>query len=317
MINTELSKKILIDPISNGAQKLFIVSGYATHTMASWHIKQIKESFSSPVEITLLVGMCSFDGISKEAHAGFKELSSDPKNRFNSQYVYQGAPVHSKIYIWLKNDVPFLAFSGSANYTQAGFSVSRREYVVDCDPESAYQYFIDAERDSIYCNNIEVEDFIPIHSSHPILDTEGSSSEKLRGSNIESVSLSLLTRSGDVGYGSGINWGHRRDGSKREPNQAYIHLPARISRTGFFPLKGQHFSVLTDDNKHLILRVEQANDKAITTPLSNSQLGEYLRNRLGLANGCFVKKEDLERYGRTNITFYKLDDEHFFMDFSI
>jgi hypothetical protein len=52
-------------------------------------------------------------------------------------------------------------------------------------------------------------------------------------------------------------------------------------------------------------------------PLSNAQIGEYFRNRLGLANGAYVWKKDLEAYGRTDVTFYKLDDEQFYMDFSV
>lgn len=52
-------------------------------------------------------------------------------------------------------------------------------------------------------------------------------------------------------------------------------------RTGFFPLNKQHFTVVTDDGHQLILRVEQHGNKAITTPLSNAQLGEYFRNCLG------------------------------------
>lgn len=63
--------------------------------------------------------------------------------------------------------------------------------------------------------------------------------------------------------------------------------------------------------------MEQENNKAITTPLSNAQLGEYFRNRLGKANGEYIWRKDLESYGRTNVTFYKLDEEQFYMDFSI
>ena len=66
----------------------------------------------------------------------------------------------------------------------------------------------------------------------------------------------------------------------------------------------------------MILRIEQQNDKAITTPARNSDLGEYFRNRLGLANGDFVTREDLDRYGRTNVIFIKLDEETYYMDFS-
>jgi hypothetical protein len=51
--------------------------------------------------------------------------------------------------------------------------------------------------------------------------------------------------------------------------------------------------------------------------LKNSLLGEYFRNRLGLPNGAFVTKADLDRYGRTDVVFYKFDDEEYLMDFSI
>ena len=67
----------------------------------------------------------------------------------------------------------------------------------------------------------------------------------------------------------------------------------------------------------LQLRVEQQNDKAITTPASNALLGEYFRNRLGLANGAYVTVADLRSYGRTDVTFIKIDEEHYYMDFSI
>ena len=30
-----------------------------------------------------------------------------------------------------------------------------------------------------------------------------------------------------------------------------------------------------------------------------------------------ISKEDLEKYGRTDVAFYKFDDENFFMDFSV
>lgn len=59
------------------------------------------------------------------------------------------------------------------------------------------------------------------------------------------------------------------------------------------------------------------NDKAITTPASNALLGEYFRNRLGLANGAYVTAADLRSYGRTDVTFIKIDEEHYYMDFSI
>ncbi len=102
----------------------------------------------------------------------------------------------------------------------------------------------------------------------------------------------------------------------REPNQAYIRLPANIYSTDFFPEIGAHFTVHTDDNKVLICSRAQQNGKAIHTPHNNSLIGQYFRNRLGLASGAFVRREDLLRYGRTHIDFYKIDNETYYMDFS-
>ena len=311
---------VLLDPIREGADQLKIVSGYATHTMASWHITEIASQFQTPIKIHLIVGMCQFDGISVSVHEGFKNLVAE--NRTNQstltcQYVTEGVPVHSKLYLWEKNRRPFRAYMGSANYTQTAFSPSRSELLQDCDADEAAAYYDEIEPRTTYCNHAEIEDKVILKPTHRVLSAEESPLISLRGSGITCVTLSLLTRSDDVGFGSGINWGHRRNGTRREPNQAYIHLPAEISRTGFFPLDKKHFSVLTDDSKQLILRVEQQNNKAITTPLNNSLIGEYFRRRIGVANGAFVTKQDLLNYGRTDVTFYKLDDEQFFMDFSV
>jgi len=309
---------VLLEPIRQGADKLKIISAYATHTMASWHITEIASRTLPPIEITLVVGMCGFDGISTAVHEGFKELVG--RNRaanqscLQCQYVYRGSPVHSTLYLWERADRPFCAYMGSANYTQSAFSDTRRELLMECNPDEAYAYYETIESDTIYCNHAEVEDDVKIVPTHPILAAEETPLISVRGSGVESVTLSLLARDGNTGRRSGLNWGQR---DKREPNQAYIPLPVNIARSEFFPLKKKQFSVLTDDGKQLILRVEQQNDKAITTPLNNSLLGEYFRGRLGIGNGEYVTLQNLLDYGRTDVVFYKLDEEQFFMDFSV
>jgi len=321
MYDTDFRDLVLINPIGQGAESLKIVSGYATHTMASWHIKEISSKKLSPINVTLIVGMCCFDGISKAVHDGFNSLvqrnGTPHRSNFICQYVVKGAPVHSKLYIWEKGGAPFCAFMGSANYTQSAFSSRRRELMQECDPSKALAYFESIEANTMYCNHAEIEEYVNMTPTHPILSAEDTPLVSLQGKEVEKVTLSLLTKEGKVGFGSGINWGHRRNGTKREPNQMYIPLPVKISRSGFFPLGNEHFSVLTDDGIHLILSVQQDNDKAITTPHSNSLLGVYFRHRMGLANGVFVTKQDLENYGRTDVTFYKLDDEQYVMDFSV
>ena len=311
---------VLFDPIKQGADHLRIVSGYATHTMASWHIKEMAEPDRNliPIQITLIVGMCVLDGISIAVHEGFKDIvsksSNSPHSRLTCLYVVEGMPVHSKLYLWEREGVPYRAFMGSANYTQVAFSRSRREIIQECEPVKARMYFDLVERDSMFCNHAEIEDRILLKQAHPVLSAEENPLVSVRGAGVQSVTLSLLSRTGETGARSGLNWGQR---DRREPNQAYIPLPADVARSGFFPLNKQHFSVITDDGNQLILRVEQQNDKAITTPLNNSLIGEYFRRRMGLANGAYIGRQDLVNYGRTDVSFYKLDDEQFVLDFSV
>lgn len=318
--NNLLVELTLLRPIIDlQADQLIIISGYASHNMASWHIKKISESNLAPIKIDLTFGMPQIDGISKDLHEGLQELTelSDEKlSSFSCKYIYQGAPVHSKIYIWLKDHQPIIAFAGSANYSQSAFSKKRREYMVQCNHNDAYAYYQSLENDSIICNHGEIEEYITIHNNKQVDKLKRGQGNK-NAINVPHVTLSLLQSNGNVGHGSGINWGHRRNGIKREPNQAYIPLPSKIAKSNFFPLNKQHFSVITDDRKQLILRVQQQNNKAITTPLNNSQLGEYLRNRMGLPNGKFVTLEDFANYGRSDITFYKIDEDQFYMDFSV
>lgn len=327
MYDSNFRNLVLFDPIKQGADSLKIISGYATHTMASWHITEITDKRLNPINITLIVGMCVFDGISKSVHCGFNNLVSrnctNEQSSLKCQYVIKGSPLHSKLYLWEKNGNPFLAFTGSPNYTQNAFSLSRRELITTCDPVKAASYFNKIEPDTMYCNHAEIEDKIRILPTHHILEAEETPAMSVRGSDVRNVTLSLLARNGETGLHSGINWGQR---DKREPNQMYIKLPVDIARTDFFPLEGNlngrhnpHFSVLTDDGINLILRVEQEKNKAITTPLNNSLIGEYFRNRIGVANGAFVTRQDLENYGRTDVKFYKIGDEQdvqYFMDFS-
>ena len=99
----DFREKILLHPISQGADHLRIVSGYATHTMASWHIAEIKDRFGIAVDIDLIVGMCVLDGLSRSVHEGFKEIMRHrqvtAQSRLTCKYVVEGKPVHTKLYL--------------------------------------------------------------------------------------------------------------------------------------------------------------------------------------------------------------------------
>ena len=322
MITDNIAQTALFDPLISSVNELYIVSAYATPTMLSWYIKNLYHKTQAPIKVYLLIGMIPFDGISASVHEGFVQIirSDLPQeiSKLECSYIYDEPSVHSNVYIWAKDSVPLKAFTGSANFIQSSFvGHHRQEILCECDPSEAMQYYLSLVDRSIYAHHSEIEEYILIHPTHPVLDRENALVEGyniLAQDGLEMVALSLVTRSGDPGKRSGLNWGQRPN---RNPNEAYIPLPTKIAKSGFFPLEKRHFVAITDDRHQLILRIEQQNDKAITTPARNSDLGEYFRNRLGLANGEFVTREALERYGRKDVIFVKLDEETYYMDFSV
>lgn len=63
--------------------------------------------------------------------------------------------------------------------------------------------------------------------------------------------------------------------------------------------------------------VAQDGRKSIQTTYGNAILGEYIRKRIGAKSGEFLTVEHLEKYGRTDFTLTKLDNETFHFDLSV
>ena len=74
MINSNLLNEIFWMPLTEGADSLLILSGYATPNMASWLMKNIEKKTQKKIEIFLIVGMVPYDGLSVVMHEGFKSL---------------------------------------------------------------------------------------------------------------------------------------------------------------------------------------------------------------------------------------------------
>lgn len=319
MITADIAETALFSPLRNDVNELYIIAGYATPTMLSWYIENLYHRTRVPIRIILMIGMVPFDGISASVHEGFIQLIRGGKpqevEKIECSYVFDAPAVHANVFMWAKDGVPVLAYAGSSDFVQSAFVGNhRQEVLMECSPTAAMDYYESLIDRSIYAHHSEVEEYVTVYPTHPVLDRENTLDGELSAmAGYKRVTLSLVTRSGEPGLQSGLNWGQR---PRRNPNEAYIPLPSGIARSGFFPLEGQHFVAVTDDRHQLILRVEQQGDKAITTPARNSDLGEYFRNRLGLPSGAFVTRADLDRYGRTDVVFLKLDEETYIMDFS-
>lgn len=130
---------------------------------------------------------------------------------------------------------------------------------------------------------------------------------------MDSIRVYLLDKDGESQYG--LNWGQRVG---REPNQAYLQLESVVYNSDFFPTKGTYFLVNTDDGETFIMNRAQKTDTgtAIQTPENNSIIGLYMRKRLGVAEGTEITKADILKYGRIEISFKKIDDRHYRLDYS-
>ena len=306
MITDNLYQQILIDPASSGNNELFIVSGYASATFLNKHISEITNKYPE-IRLNLIIGMHQ----KRNDHSAYINIKNLYPN-FHG-YYYSGRPgVHSKTYCWVKDGVPCIGFSGSANYSQYGFENSMQQnQMVEDDPSTIKNYF-----QTLLKNSLKIEDYVPSEddSIDPI-NVEGSvapgSIEWIKYN--DSARISLLMENGETASRAHLNWGQRPG---REPNQAYLPIPKGVQTEGFLPERGYRFTLITDDKKTFDCVRAQDNGKAIETTNNNSELGKYLRNRLNLDLGSFVDKEDLIRYGRTDFLIRKLDDETFFFDFS-
>lgn len=331
MITKNLFDNVLIDPAKNGADTLYVVSGYATAAMAFHHFESLRKNHRKQIKINLIVGMCPYDGLSLSNHTAFQQLASvDFPDYFECSYIVNSPQVHSKSYAWFQGEKPVSGFIGSANYTQNAFNNNQRELLTQYDPKLGLDYFKSLIPDTIYCTHHEIENYIEIYRDtyyarrkKEQLEKQGLqliASDKPDLQGLPAIRVSLLDRYGDVQRTAGLNWGFRQDNvSNRNKNEAYIQLRPEIYKSDFFPKRSIHFTVLTDDNKTLICTRAQKDKQghAIETPHNNSLIGEYFRNRLGVPSGIFVTKDNLIKYGRTHVDFYKIDDETYFMDFSV
>ena len=317
MLTDDLFQKILIDPALDGdADCLRVVSGFASAGLATHHIQElIRNDVTARIE--LIVGMTPAQGLDEAHHLGFKRLSTKYCSQpvcFECRYVHTMPPVHSKIYCWLKNDVPEFGFIGSSNYSIHGFLRNQRETMDTSNAVALNGYFDKLKSESILCKDRSVTNTINIHNSSDM------NYEKVQDFNIDNpesppvhVSL-LIDNDSRTPRKSGINWG-QRDG--RDRNQAYLSIRKDIQDMGFFPSTGQKFWVVADDGWEAEMVRAQQNGKAIETTRSNALLGRYLRKRIGVASGEYVERRHLVAYGRTDVEFSKITEKMYYMDFSV
>lgn len=321
---------------------LKIVTAFTDCDRISTHMIKLAEEIKSGciskgVTVEILLGMTK-SSLSQKKHEDICRMigflnSSKGMPKVSCRYICNGPEVHSKVYVWTCPDdtvgeLPYVAFCGSLNYTMNAF-YKRRESVSMCSPLLAYRYYKELLVDTIDCFDSEVSEKLKNvinNTAETFIDPDNIEKDYLvydSETPVDTLTVSLLRADGsDTGYGSGINWGIRKNGTKRDQNQAYIPYNHQDKKAGFFPdrLNPEDencpmFKVITKDFGSFHMRMAQQGNKALHSVESNAILGEWIRKRIGAPSGGYVTKQMLELYGKTYVTFRKYEDGTYLLDF--
>ena len=320
MIVSNLFDKALVEP-AKASNRLFIVSGFATAAFAKEHLEAL-DSRGLKAEVHLIVGMPG----KRSDHLAFLDLHKRYAGRFAGYYVSSPPPVHSKVYGWFNGGTGKAGFAGSANYSGYGFKDKQQTNQLSADdPQLIRDFFEKLLPKSVAMPKAKVAAAV----GHRPVVAPGDVPAGAYVWEIPDVRarISFLDRTGTLPKISGINWGQRlakstkKDGTvvyaARNPDQAYLSLRGNTRAPGFLPPRAIRFTLVTDDGLSFDCVRGQDGDKAIHTTDDNALLGRYLRQRFGLKFGAPVTKQDLLKYGRTDYTVEKLDDETFLLDVSV
>lgn len=328
----ELGRKIfeMQDNLAS-SNNIVIVSGYIGYQT----IKMLGDACTD-THITIVYGMYGSECISQPLHQALNDIQTEYKN---IEILYSTIPVHSKIYTWKCDENIEKALIGSANFSISGLMNDYKEVLADVENNTfqdlkGYCDYICSK--SISCKDSSVKIKKISKAKRNIKDIQ-----PLLSKNI--CRATLLNSQNLVSKKSGLNWGLSKghvsegdayiritmDNIKNYPNmfppKKYLGIDNPLS-TGRKNRENDEVELIWDDGEKMIglLEGQQINKtngliypKQLSSSSKKSILGKYLRKRLGVGLNQTITKEDLKRYGRTNIDISLIGEGIYYMDFSV
>ncbi|MBP7306991.1 MAG: NgoFVII family restriction endonuclease [Saprospiraceae bacterium] len=298
------------------ADEFIVISGY----LGPGPIRRLQ---SLPFNSKVVYGMYGSEGIKQPLHTSLRDIQilNDKVNVYYSNF-----PVHSKCYVWKNRGEIVHALIGSANFSVNGLTTPYREVLA----ETTYDSF-----DSLNHYIIRI-----LNNSQSCLEVQLT---KIVKSEIieEYCNLSLLGRNGEVQNVAGLNWGQNPSNNTR-PDDAYIKIrvqdvinfpdlfppkqinPMKMDRRGRDQRHNDAIEIIWDDGlsmNGLFEGTQTINGVVYPKQVSSfpvkSELGVYIKNRIGVPLGQPVRLFHLQKYGRTDITITKLGEGVYKFDFSV
>lgn len=314
--------------------ELIILSGYVGPS-------PIHRLESLPVKSTVIYGMYGCEGIQKSLHDA---LLTENSLLSKVKILYSTIPVHSKCYIWKSKGQVVHALIGSANFSKNGLTTPFKEVLA----ETTYDTFdpLDQYLSLVLSNSINCEDAIVKENKCRHKIEEGAKAEYDK--EVCSMPLYIVEHGiPTVPTQSGINWGLAKlSGSHVNINDAYIRIGSDLIENypDFFPVKqknptegtyvgraghrhNDNIEIIWDDGTTMtgllegsvpkrINGITEQYPKQISTTPKKSELGKYLRNRMGIKEGKTITYSDLQAYGRTTVDVSLQGEGIYYFDFS-
>ncbi|WP_282044392.1 restriction endonuclease PLD domain-containing protein [Winogradskyella flava] len=296
--------------------ELIVLSGY----LGPRPVARLQEL---PFHSQVIYGMYGSEGIRPSLHSSLLDIQDRVENL---NIFYSNLPVHSKCYAWRRRNEIVHALIGSANFSVNGLTTPFREVLSETTFDTfrpLNEYINHVLNNSISCLEVGLERVTEIQEL------------------ANSCLMTLLGRDGEVQNAAGLNWG-QNPRNHTTPNDAYIavrtsHIrdfpnlfppkqlnPMVLDNRGRLQRHNDSIEIIWDDGLTMEGLLEGSQPingiiypKQISSFPIKSQLGEYLRMRIGVPLGQPVRRHHLEAYGRTNIEISLLGDGVYQFDFSV
>lgn len=320
--------------------ELVIISGYIGPTP----VQRLKEL---PLKTTVIGGMYP-RGVNLNL---FNSLSKINEENPDLNLLFSTLEVHSKIYLWKKNNKIISALIGSANFSRNGLCTNFRESLAD------------VTSDTFYHLNKYLELIVANSTKKPLISDKSCVVEYKYKQQDEAVlrldhSLKYQYDIPLFGYKggkrlvfekSGLNWGFSnghvalgdayipisKELLKENPNLIPAYDKTYVSLTKK-KRNSDPIEIIWDDNTVMEASLEGSQildgveyPKQIASysksPVifegeavsAKSILGRYLRKRLGVRLDEMITIDTLEKYGRLTITLALIEEGVYYADFSI
>lgn len=296
------------------ADELIVLSGYIG-------IDPIQQTKNLKYDTKIIYGMYEESGISAQLHNSVVNVNN---TLAKTDVLYASNAVHSKCYIWRRENEIIDALTGSANFTVPGLTTPGRELLADVSQDSyklLNDYVNGIIADSINCCDIK-GDSLKIAS---FVQPQLVSKDGIILKSDMKCEVSLLGKDNEVPAMSGLNWGlangHVAEGDAYIPiskkmieDYPFLFPPKQMKTTkgediGKKNRQNDYIELIWDDGtvmKGLLEGNQEINgiqypNKIASFP-KKSILGFYLRERLGVDSNYRIKRLDLVKYGNTKIT---------------